>query len=134
MADDSLATGTSARRAKRAAKHVSDYWFPINSKLVERIQSRLQAGIYDFDVHGLVSDVQSDYSLFMYCLKELLQMIRQEELVEFENFNPIEFMKWSGIDRLKEILAVESSSISRHTLDSANNEQIARFQEVLIEC
>jgi hypothetical protein len=122
-----------ARRLERACEHVGDLWFPVSADLLHTIQNALGRGDYAQDVSSLVDIVRGDYALFAYCLRQLLLMLSDEEGVEVpRGLNPIELMRWSGIERLSEILSVEPGSITRHSLSRPGALQLARFQEALI--
>ncbi len=127
-------TGFVSTPLRKAAKHVNDLWFPVNENLLAQIQGSLQEGMLDGDVSTLVEEISSDYSLFFYCVRELVQMIREEEpeLDLPQNLSPSRLLEWGGVERLKKILKVEIDEISPHSLKTISPIQATRFQEAMI--
>jgi len=120
------------RRLEKASKYVSDYWFPVNSELLSKIQNGLAQGRYENDLPALIDDVKSDFSLFVFSLKRLVEMIGQDGGKLPEAFNPVELMQIGGMDLLKQILTSDTREISKHTLASGSDFQLARFKEAML--
>lgn len=118
------------RRLDKAYAYVSDYWFPANSALIEKLKIGLKEGRYDFDVRSLVSEVKGDFSLYMYCLKELIRTLRDEGLDT--PASPLELFEVAGLERLKKILSIEATNISRHSITEISDLQAVRFEEVMV--
>ncbi|MFM1846906.1 MAG: hypothetical protein RL417_380 [Pseudomonadota bacterium] len=118
------------RRVDRAVDYVSDRWFPVNPELLERIKGDLSEGVYDNDIPALFSDVRQDFSLFLYCLRELSIMLRAigAELPP----NPHDLFVGAGIERLKEILSIDELAVSHHRLKSITPSQQSRLEEALL--
>lgn len=120
------------RRLGRAAKFVEDYWFPANPSLLQNIRKSVQQDTYHGNVARLVEDIQSDYALFMSCLRELANQL-QKEGVEIPRVSPVELMEWSGMTRLVKVLEESSDKPpSKHSLDGASPLQAQRMREFLI--
>ena len=120
------------KRVERAINHVNDYWIPVNQKLLTKIQSDLERGTYDYHFDSLIKEIRGDISLFTYCLRELLTLLRSEGVPLPASKNPIHLMEHAGLARLRKVLDVEPEKISRHTLDEAQTPQIERFKETLV--
>ena len=124
-------TTFSERRLERACNYVSDMWFPANPKLVARLKDSLSSETAP-ELDTLLSDISGDFSLFLFCLKELLSMLRQEGVSVPEHMSPSELLKWGGIERLRSILAAPDAPGSRHSFDSLSDAQRQRLEEVVI--
>lgn len=122
----------SEKRLARATKHVGDYWIPVNAQLLEKIKHNLSEGSYENNARSLINDIKSDFSLFTFCLRELITMMRDgDNEIETEQ-NPIELLEQSGLETLKSILQVSKEVISPHTLEAGSSLQISRFEETLL--
>lgn len=118
------------RRVERAADYVSDLWFPVNPDVLGRIRADLDAGAYNDDTGSLFADVRQDFSLFLYCLRELTGMLRA--IGATIPANPRELFHTAGLDRLKAVLAIDEQSISLHRINSMSPLQRSRFEEALL--
>lgn len=138
LAMDSLETleqsgsGFEERRLERAYRYVNDYWFPPNPELLSKIRAGLKHGQYDFDLKPLVAQIKTDFSIFTYCVRELLHMVRAEQAELPHYSNPIELIEWAGPVRLKKILDVDDHVISRHSFDGIEAVQARRIEEAMI--
>jgi len=90
-------TARDAKQIQKAAEHVNDLWFPVNDGLLAQIKIALKEGEYSSDIGALVHDVAGDFSLFLYCLRELSKLIQEEgpDLAVPENLSPHRFIEWS---------------------------------------
>ncbi len=132
MKYESSAAGVREKRLERALNHVQDYWFPVNSQLLKHIQNNLKEGVYRSERSQLVNEVCSDFSLFAYCLRELVKMInRSEEELSLE-LSPLELIEQASLQSLQAILDVPEQRISKHQISDGSNSQIERFKEMLI--
>ncbi|MDC0357868.1 HDOD domain-containing protein [Oligoflexia bacterium] len=120
------------KRLERATRHVSDYWFPANSALVDKIKSGLDNGQYESNIDLLMSDLKSDFSLFTSCLRGLLTIMKEAGEEIPSPIHPIALLEESGLERLKQILEIEHKRESAHALEAGNDLQIARFQEAML--
>ncbi len=119
------------KRLERARQHVSDLWFPVNTKLLERIRVNLSKNHYDSDIVSLVHEIKSDFSLFTFCLKKLAQILASEGVSAPRVANPIELLEWGGLQRLKKILTTENKDISGHSLSKMSDLQMSRYAEAM---
>ncbi|MCO6432167.1 MAG: HDOD domain-containing protein [Deltaproteobacteria bacterium] len=122
----------SERRLQKACEYVSDLWFPVNPELLAKIKLGLHGGVYDLDPESLVRTVSGDFSLFMYCLRELLHTLQREGAKLPPLSNPVDILRAAGIERLRQLLDVDESRISRHSFDDIDEVQVARFQETMV--
>jgi len=118
------------RRVERAVDYVSDRWFPVNPELLNRVQENLTAGSYDDNIALLFADVRQDFSLFLYCLRELSAMLRA--IGADIPINPKDLFVEAGIERLREILAINERALSQHHLKSITPLQQSRLEEALL--
>ncbi len=120
---------------ERAYDHVVTNWFPVQSEVLERIQSRLAAGEYDAHRKELTKDLKEDFSLFMFCLKELTGLLETNKLhgvPQPQNSTPIDMIESSDIEVLKSILAAPPSVISTHSMADINELQTLRFRDSML--
>lgn len=118
------------RRVERAVDYVSDRWFPVNPEVVGRIRTDLSTGAYDNNTTLIFTDVRQDFSLYLYCLRELTGMLRAIG-AEIPS-NPQELFVAAGIDRLKEVLAIDEQTVSHHRLKAMTSLQRSRLEEALL--
>lgn len=124
-------TTFSERRLNRACQYVSDMWFPANPQLLEDLRAGLGFDTTpDFEM--VLSEIKSDFSLYLLCIRELLSLLKQEGVNPPEHLSPLELLRWGGIERLRTILAAPDVSISPHTFSSPNEAQRQRMEEVVI--
>jgi hypothetical protein len=119
-------------RLDRAVEYVSDYWIPANPALLKKLQGGIAQGEYDKAASLLVSEIRSDFSLFLYCIKELVTTMRASGAEFVQPLSPVELLRNAGLDQLKKILSVDDSQVSFHALTNGNEMQLARFREVMI--
>ncbi len=117
---------------ERAVAYVSDYWFPVNSGLLNKIHQGLKGGSYENDLDTLVGDIKSDFSLFTFCIRELLAQLKKEGLEKEAPGDPLKLCEWGGLERLKSILEVDEKQISKHSIAGISKEQMSRFHEALL--
>lgn len=132
MQRNSESISTGAKRIDKACDHVNDFWFPVNSELLAKIKLGVKGGVYDLDCETLVSSITGDFSLFMYCLRELIRMLNQEGVQTPPLVNPVDVLRHAGIERLKKILDVDEYKISKHSFSSIGDPQVDCFGEALI--
>ena len=117
---------------ERAVEHVNNMWLPVNSELLQKIQSNLSGGVYDHAIDLLVSDLRGDSALFLYCVRELAGLLRSCGGVSKHSFDLSAQLEQAGIEQLKQILQAPDAQISSHTLDSLSSVQRGRIQEILV--
>lgn len=125
-------SGYAIRRLDKATRYVSDYWFPVNPELLEKIRLGISAGSYGTDTKSLVDDIRSDFSLFTFCLKRLVEMLRQDGALENTRFDPIAMLEKAEMKQLEQILSIETHEVSKHSIDSGAEFQVARFREAML--
>ncbi|MCB0321498.1 MAG: HDOD domain-containing protein, partial [Bdellovibrionales bacterium] len=118
------------KRLLRAVSHVSDYWFPVNERLLSEIRSELDGIDGDEGLASIVQKIQADQSLFFHCLKELSSLVSKEG--EGSSRDPVMLLHDAGIEELRRILDPENGKISVLSYDSGSTEQLARFHETLV--
>lgn len=133
---DSTETRTS-KHLKLAVQYVGDRWFPVNSDLFKKIQTDLTNGSYENDIDLLLNDLKKDFSLYMYCLKELSKMARAEtesnNASELANTkNPLQLIKQANLNTLKTILSTPENKISAHSFKEISANQAKQIQSSLI--
>jgi hypothetical protein len=124
-------TRVTQKRLAKASQYVNDLWFPVNSELLAKIKLGIRGGIYDLDPESLVNSISGDFSLFMYCLRELISMLKEED-VNIPLANPVEVLRQAGLDRLKQILEIDEQKITKHSYEGREVFQNAQFEEMLI--
>ncbi len=119
------------KRLQKASQYVNDLWFPVNSELLAKIKLGIRGGIYELDPESLVHSISGDFSLFMYCLRELMRMIKEDD-INLPLANPVEVLRQAGIDRLKQILEIDEQKISKHSFERQEDFQKQKFEELMI--
>jgi len=131
MSEHRVAESGKERRLQRAVDYVQDYWFPVQADLLRNIRQGLESDLFSDDISALVGEIRNDYSLFLYCFRGVVELLKKEG-IEVPKGSPVEILHWAGIDYLKQILAEDAVGISKHQLDSADNSQKDRLHEMLI--
>lgn len=119
-------------RLERAVQYVSDYWIPVDSSLLERIQKQIKNDAYQGELTNLLQDVKSDPALFSHCLRRLAVLYRQGNPEAQIDLSPAELLQSAGYESLAKVLYSDSEQVSTHTLNQATDKQVARLNEVLI--
>ena len=128
----SFSADTNERRLLRAQKHVNEYWFPANPKLVQRIRAGLDGGAYDLDIGFLIAEVKTDFALLTYCLREITRLLNSENIPIPDNAGFADIIELAGLKKVKRILDVAPENISSHSVDHISEEQALRLQEAMI--
>ena len=128
----SVEAGATVDRLERAAQYVSDYWIPVNPDLLQKILTGMEQGSYDTDLPRLLSDIKSDISLFTFCMRQLVQMLRDEGRLEKGPVNPMQLLLDADMALMRKVLFVDAEEISSHAIAQGSELQIARFQEMLM--
>ncbi len=119
------------RRLIRARDHVNNFWFPVNETLHKKIRATLQEGAYT-EVTSLVKDIRGDFSLFMFCIREVATLLKEDGHEVPLTQHPIELLEWAGVERLKHILDIETQKISPHAMEQMHHYQKAQIEAALI--
>ncbi|MCB0322695.1 MAG: HDOD domain-containing protein [Bdellovibrionales bacterium] len=121
---------------ERAIRHVSDGWLPPQADVLEKIQQRLDAGAYHSDRNALTEDLKEDFALYMYCLRELTEMLNEQHGVEHTSvelkLTPMQILRDADLESLRSILQRSRTQISPHSLDDMNEFQAMRFRENML--
>jgi hypothetical protein len=120
-----------SRRVDRACRYVTDLWLPVNGKLLQVVQQRLNDNQYEDSLDKLVLDVKNDLGLFTFCIRKVAELLG-EQGIECNDASPLLLFEKAGLEQLKEILAIDSNSLGRHRLSEAEPLQIARFEEMMV--
>jgi hypothetical protein len=124
--------GSDNRRIERALQHVVRPWFPINQDVLTLIRKNLDEGSYSSAPQQLLNDLKADFALFTFVVKELGILGMQEKLDGKIRNNPVELIRWGGLDRIKEILAPDKKLPATHSLHWSEPFQVARLRETAV--
>jgi hypothetical protein len=116
----------------KSIERIGDSWFPVNPSLLKRIRSGLADGAYDLDIDFLLTEIQSDFALFTFCLKELREALARHSKPSPENLTPLEMLRYAGKDVLSDILSASGEEISSHNFESENPSGMIRIRESMI--
>jgi hypothetical protein len=123
---------SSDKRLDRAVHHVSALWFPINPSVLRTIREGLERGSYNSDISPLIDELKKDFALFTYVVKELLPVATKEKVPKTLSENPIQLMRWAGLEKLTPILGTQNEPPSTHQLESCASFQSNRLRETAI--
>jgi hypothetical protein len=124
--------GSDNRRIERALQHVVRPWFPINQDVLTSIRKNLDEGSYASAPQQLLNDLKADFALFTFVVKELGILGMQDKINEKILNNPVELIRWGGLDRIKEILAPDKKLPTTHSLHWSEPFQVARLRETAV--
>jgi hypothetical protein len=120
------------RRLERARAHVMKFWFPVNRRLVDKIKSGLQTGVYDLDLDFLLAEIKTDLALFTHCLRRAREILAAEGLRTADCGNPVDLLRWAGLERLRRIIQDPQLTDTRHALENVSPEQLSPMQKALV--
>lgn len=124
--------GRLVRRLRQAVDHVSHLWFPVNESHYERILAGLKSGVYDLDIDFLIQDVRKDFSLFMFCVRELSLRAVSEGRTLPQDAAPAEILRLSGLAALRAVLSTELRKISIHSFSQSSESQTFCIRDAMI--
>lgn len=122
----------SERRVQRALRHVSDYWLPVNPRLLTKIQNGIKEGAYELDPDFLITDLKTDVGLFWHCVRHAAQLYRVDPTRSPTRPSPIDLLRWAGIGKLKKTLEQDAREISSHVLSVEAQHQAAFIYNALV--
>lgn len=125
-------TNNPDRRIDRALQHVVRPWFPINDDVLKTVRGKIDAGSYGADGKELIEDLKGDFALFTFVVREFGILGMQEKIAQTILNNPVELIRWGGIERLKEVLAPDKKLPSTHSLHWSEPFQVARLRETAV--
>lgn len=123
---------SSDKRLDRAVHHVSALWFPINPSVLKTIREGLENGNYGSDLSPLIDELKRDFALFTYVVKELIPIATKENVPASTSSNPIQLIRWAGLQKLTAILGTQNEPPSTHHLESSETFQSNRLKETAI--
>lgn len=118
------------RRIDRAYDHVCKFWFPPDPELLERIQAGFASDAYQDNTEVLIEELKSDLALLTYCIREL--STSGSERNGAVDYSPIELIRQASLERLREILSVEPSQVSLHSIASTQSLQNSQLRSAII--
>ncbi|MCB0324255.1 MAG: HDOD domain-containing protein [Bdellovibrionales bacterium] len=68
--DASYSPALATKNLEQAFEHTNAAWFPADRELLDRLRSKLEQGTFSSAIE-LLEEAKSDFSLYLYCLKEL---------------------------------------------------------------
>jgi len=119
-------------RLERAAQRTQDHWIPINPATIATILKGLRSGDYRSDPERLIREIKSDFSLFLFCIRESLAALRLDKAALPPDATPFQILRLAGIHRLARIIEQADHRISTHSLSAASPAQQQRLKEALI--
>ncbi len=122
----------SDRRLDKATKHVTSFWFPINTTTLGEIRERFDNHEFDSNTDKLLDALKKDFALFTFLVKELVPIASAEEVPVETSSNPVELLRWAGPERIKAIIFDDQILPSSHLLQSIEPFQAERLRETAI--
>lgn len=123
-------------RLDRACKYLEDKWFPCSSHILDQIEAHLTKDFNDVDHIKLLELIHKDYSLTLFCYKELCtDELTGGESTPYEledNRSPIAELKSCPAHQLRQILKDSLPTLRLHSLESSKSYQIDRLKESLL--
>jgi hypothetical protein len=123
---------SNSRRIDRALQHVSKPWFPMNPDVLKRVREGFEKGIYEDNFNVLLAELKTDFALFTFLVKELVQRAAVSGESQALIANPIELIRWGSSSHIREILAEQQKVPSMHSLHWSEPFQIQRLRETAI--
>ncbi len=112
-------------------KNVHNGWLPIDPELLSQLKSSLQQGAYAADRTVLIRELQCDIALFVYCIRELANLLDDEE-VGGQPPNPVDLLRQASKEDLLEILGRPPEQISVHRLSETSPMQASCLRQAMI--
>lgn len=122
----------SEKRLIRAAKHVCLHWFPINQAVLNTLKRGFERGTFSTDINPVLSILKKDFALFTYVTKELLAVAEKRSAPMEIRGNPIELIRWAGIDEIKVIVTNDGAIPATHQLEGGEDFQNERLRETAL--
>ena len=129
LSDESARKSRSAAGKQDHSAYLLEGWFPVNPKLLHNIQDKIRDKGYS-DTAKLVDDIKGDFSLFMYCLRNLPDGMKVG--CKYSDLNPVNFLKHLKYEDLASILSVRESQISTHSYSNMFKDQALCLKNALV--
>lgn len=119
--------GTS--KLELVCERVVDGWFPLDPALLMLIRRRLEEGYYEDSIDKLREDLSQDFSLYTFCLKELVRLARDRGHPEAQ----LEQIFASvSLNEYRQLLAMDEQMFSAYPLHEMSPSQAARLAESMM--
>lgn len=119
-------------RLREAFERINSQWFPVNPKLLEEVQARLQSGDYDENRKLLVADLRRDMSLFGYCVRSITRALKERAGAISALPQPTELFHVATLEELHAALTVTSADISAHCFQDISQLQGLRLEQSVV--
>lgn len=121
-------------KLESAYEHVLRFWFPVDAENYQKIQDGLREGVYERDRDALVAHIKADFSLYMYCLRELSQSVdtQAQDRGRDQRSTPSQIIRKAEVTELRKIFDRPRSEISAHSYSSLTPLQAQRLQESMM--
>ncbi|MFN8389739.1 MAG: HDOD domain-containing protein [Bdellovibrionota bacterium] len=135
MSLNSRSSSLSKASLAKAAQQLSLAWFPANPQIVDLVRHRFQESYYVDRRELLIEDLRSDCSLYLYCIRELLTLLRDtrkegDRGVSHQELSTL--LVDASLEQIEEALALGRKNISVHSLKSMSESQAERLEESLL--
>lgn len=117
---------TSSSKLELVCERVLDGWFPLDPALLRVLRRRLDEGYYEDSTDTLRADLSQDFSLYTFCLKELVRLARER------GANPEQAFATASLREFKQILSLDEGMYSAYPLYGMSPEQAARLAESMV--
>ena len=119
-------TGKLNRHLELAYNHVTSTWFPISEEVLTEIQHKISTDAYNSQPQELIADLKRDFSLFLYSIGQLVELVKSESGVL--GIEPTNLLN-ENIELLKEKLRLVSpETICAQRLTDASDIQTQRIK------
>jgi hypothetical protein len=122
----------SQRQLELACNLVEESWLPMNTELLTRIQTDVRSGAYETQRRQLIQDIKGDFSLFVYCIRKLGELIASDKGKGAKNLFPLFSDEDLRSEKLKEVILKCPPNLSCHSLQKMNALQAKRLQQAFI--
>ncbi len=113
---------------------MSTGWIPPRPEVLDKLKAGLQSGRYQNDRSSFKKDLKEDLSLYVYCLRELMKIVRQSEehSEEKKNRNFAKVLDTMSLETFQSIFNVDVRSISTHSISETSDIQAQRIEETFL--
>jgi len=118
---------TTSSKLDLVCERVLDGWFPLDPALLMVLRRRLDEGYYEDSIDTLREDLSQDFSLYTFCLKELVRLARERGDV-----HPEQAFATASLREFKQVLTLDERMYSAYPLYDMSQEQAARLAESMV--